>query len=163
MENALEIRKLHIKHEASIKSIGVLYYLAALLTPLAGLAVIFGDHQVGVGKFVVGALLVLLGFAYFKLGGWIRKLNAKAKTPATILACVGLIGFPFGTLINAYIIYLIQSKKGAFIFSDDYKAVIEATPEIKYKTSKIIWALLIIVALFIVLAIFGTIFGTKTH
>ena len=163
MENTQELRQSHIKHEASIKSVGILYYFAAVGAPLAGIAVLFEENTMVVGKFIIGPLLILLGIAYFKSGGWIKNLNTKARTPTTILACLGLLGFPLGTLINAYILYLIHSQKGKFIFSEEYKAVIAATPEIKHKTSPIIWGLLIVLGLFILLAIFGVLFGSKTH
>jgi hypothetical protein len=161
IENAQEIRKVNIKHEASIKSIGHLYYFSAILMPLAGLGIMLGESSMGVARWITGSLLLVLGIVYFKLGGWFIKLNPKAKTPGTILACLGLFAIPLGTLINAYILYLMHSSKGKLVFSSEYQVVIDATPEIKYKTSKIIWALLIILGLFILLAIFGTIFGKK--
>ena len=153
------IRTAHIKHEASVKSIGLLYYLAALLS-LIGAVGVFAGGELAVGaRWAVGLLLLGLSFCYFKLGGWFRTLNPKGRTPGTILACVGLLGVPVGTLVSVYILYLIQSKKGATVFSADYKAVIEATPEIKYKTSKIIVGLLIILGFFISLAIVGVFLG----
>jgi hypothetical protein len=44
----------------------------------------------------------------------------------------------------------VLSRKGVVVFSDEYKAVIEATPEIRYKTSIVVWiflAILLIVVL----------------
>jgi hypothetical protein len=155
----LEIRNAHIKHEASIQSIGLLYYLSAVLCIFAALATFLGKHEDGFVGWLIAALLLALGFCYYKLGGWFRALNRKAKTPGTILACFGLLGFPIGTLISAYILYLIQSKKGEMVFSDYYKEVVEATPEVKYRTSKVVLVLLVILALFLGLAIVGIIIG----
>ncbi|HKB60455.1 MAG TPA: hypothetical protein VKC56_10480, partial [Gallionellaceae bacterium] len=75
---------------------------------------------------------------------------------AGVLAGLGLLGFPFGTVISAFILYLLFSKKGAMVFSDEYKQVIADTPDIKYRTSIIVWiflALLIAAAAFVLVAL----------
>jgi len=53
-----------------------------------------------------------------------------------------LIGFPIGTLIHGYILYLYWGTKGRKVFSPEYKQIIAGTPHVKYKTSIIIWILL---------------------
>jgi hypothetical protein len=72
-----------------------------------------------------------------------------------VLSCFGLLGFPIGTLISAYFLYLLSSQKGVYIFSPEYARVIAATPHIKYKTSIIGWILLGILVFFIGLGIIG--------
>jgi hypothetical protein len=67
-----------------------------------------------------------------------------------VLAAIGLLGVPFGTLINGYILYLLLSHKGQRIFAADYPEIVAATPHIKYRTSAAVWVLLGLVALLIV-------------
>ena len=78
-----------------------------------------------------------------------------ARIPTGILSGIGLLAFPIGTLINAYVLYLIFSAKGKMVFSDEYRAVIEQTPHIKYRTSIIVWIVLGLLLLLIAFGIFG--------
>ena len=72
-----------------------------------------------------------------------------------MLAGFGLLGFPIGTLINAYILYLFLSKKGRTIYSPEYQEVIAATPHVKYRTSIVVWILLALVVVLIAAALPG--------
>lgn len=125
---------------------GVLYYVGAVLMGVGIGGAILDEHSI-VAKVGIIGLFAGLMFLYVRVGTWLRVLDRRARTPATILAAIGLLAFPLGTLINGYILYLLQSKKGTMVFSQEYKQVIEATPEIKYKTSILIWVLLGIVLL----------------
>ncbi|WP_309397833.1 hypothetical protein [Cerasicoccus maritimus] len=151
-----EIRQTHIKHEASLKSIGILYLLGGVLMILGSLGMLVGGFassggemgpegvgfMLGIAIFylVMGTLMIFLAVGFRKLKRWVR-------IPSTIIAALGLLSFPIGTLINGYILYLIWSAKGKMVFSDEYKLIIEATPDIKYKTSPVVWVLLIILLL----------------
>ena len=56
----------------------------------------------------------------------------------------GLIGFPVGTLINAYILYVVFCEQGRMVFSDDYHEIIRRTPHIRCRGSILVWILLTI-------------------
>jgi hypothetical protein len=73
---------------------------------------------------------------------------------------LGLIGFPIGTLISVYFLYLLLSQKGAYVFSPEYAQVIAATPHIQYKTSIVVWIFLGLLLVVIFLAIVFTVIGT---
>ena len=88
-------------------------------------------------------------------------MNSKIKIPATIFSAIGLLSVPIGTLINGYILYLIYSAKGNMVFSEEYRKVIAATPNIKYKTSIIIWIFLGIVVLGIAAAVLLPMFASR--
>lgn len=157
--DAQEIRNAHIKHEAAVRSIGVLYYLASIFSIIGGIGMVLSGREKPPVRFVVGPLLVLLAYAYWKLGGWFRSLDPKAKNPGTILACVGLLGIPIGTIINAYVLYLLHSQKGKVVFSSEYRSVVAATPDIVYRTSRIVWFLIYFTAAIILIVVLGALFG----
>jgi hypothetical protein len=137
------IRRDHIKHEASVKSIGVLYYLGAGLLIIAGiLAFVSEEDESLITKVLVGFVLLGLGLLQLCVGWGLRRLRSWSRIPTIILSAIGLLAFPIGTLIHGYIMYLVVCKKGAVVFSDEYKSVIEATPDIRYKTSIVVWILL---------------------
>ena len=157
LDDPRSIRKAHISHEASVKSIGVLYYLGAFC--LLGFGVLGFSNEKGrtlSEQITIGMFLCAFGVLQFWTGVGLRRLRPWAKTPTGILSGIGLLGFPVGTLINAYVLYLVFSKKGATVFSPQYQAIIAATPDIKYRTSVIVWVflgLLLAVLLAILLAV----------
>ncbi len=162
------IRMAHIQHEASIKSIGFLYMLGFLLC-------IIGIFPLGAG--LIGlqgmgpqerALMAGIGVFYMLLGGFqgytgyaLRGLKTWARWTAVVFSAIGLIGFPIGTLISAYFLYLLLSEKANTIFSPEYQAVIQQTPHVKAKTSVLAWIILAMLALGFVGAIVFLIFGAQ--
>ena len=108
----------------------------------------------------IGLVLLVVGGLQAACGFHLRRLRPLARIPVGIISALGLLAIPLGTLINGYILYLLFSKKGRFILSPEYQAIVAATPEIKYRTSIVIWILLGLVLVFIVGAIgASTIFG----
>jgi hypothetical protein len=145
------IRRAHIGHEASTRSVGLLYYLGGILVTVAAIV------SLSQGGAVVTALLLGLGVAQLFAGWGVRALRAWGRVVGSVLSAIGLLGFPVGTLINTYILYLF-SKKGRTIFSPAYKDVIAATPEVKYSTSIVIWILLALVVALVLAAALAPIF-----
>jgi len=161
------IRKEHISHEASVQSIGLLYYLGGGLVVCFGvitlvrlLATAGGLSERGAAG-LVAVFLLGLGAIQFWLGTGLRRLRKWARIPTGILSGIGLLGFPLGTIINAYVLYLIFSRKGRTVFSDEYQQVIQQTPHIKYRTSIIVWILIGLVVLLIGVGLLGAIFARR--
>ena len=159
--SAESIRRAHIKHEASVKSIGILYYLGACFLIGAGIVGFMSEEE---GAFISKALtvIILLGLGIFQcyVGWGLRRLRRWSRIPTIILSSIGLIGFPIGTLINGYILYLVLCRKGVVVLSDEYKSIIEATPDIRYKTSIVIWIFVGILISLIVLGIIAALLSS---
>ena len=66
---------------------------------------------------------------------------------------LGLPMVPVGTLIALYLLYLFLSQKGRTVLSTDYRGVIERTPDIRYRTSPLVWAVGGTIALLFALAL----------
>lgn len=158
------MRKEYLTHEASTKSIGTLYLLAGVLLILAGILFGIGTISFALSQttssikslptFVLMTLLFLgMGAIQIAVARGLWGLKTWARNTATVFAAIGLIGFPLGTLINGYFLYLLHSKKGEVVFSDEYKNVIAETPHIKYKTSVAVWVFLFLLVGFVVAAI----------
>ncbi len=154
---ATAIRKEHINRETEIKSVGGIYYLVGILAipgSLAGMVSMFGEGgRVNTLVFGYMILSLFIGVAVIFIGHGLRALRSWVKVPTGILSAIGLLAFPFGRLINGYILYLIFSKKGKMVFSEEYKEAILKTPDVAYKTSIIVWIFLALLLGFIVLAI----------
>jgi F0F1-type ATP synthase membrane subunit c/vacuolar-type H+-ATPase subunit K len=106
-------------------------------------------------------MILMLGLAafFFVTGIGIRKLKPWARIASGILAGLGLLAIPIGTLINAYILWLLFSKKGATVFSDDYKRIIAETPHVRQKTSIVVWVLIGLVVALVLFGLIGAVVG----
>lgn len=159
---AESIRKEHLNHEASIRAVGALYYLSTLGILAAGLIPFFtgpSPDEDRVTLFITGVLLLAMAAGFFMVARGLRNLRPWTRIPTVLLSVLGLLGFPVGTLINGYIIWLILSKKGRLVLSPEYAAIVAATPHIKYRTSIVIWILLGLIVLGIAAAVFIPIFA----
>jgi hypothetical protein len=153
------IRKAHISHEASIKAVGVLYYLGGIGVSIAAIGSLVGGRDAASVGLGVGLLLV--GVGQFFAGWGVRAFRGWGRVAGCILSAIGLIGFPIGTLINGYILYLFLSKKGRMIFSPEYQDIIAATPDVKYRTSIIVWIFLALIVVLLVAAVVVPMFSGK--
>lgn len=160
---AEDIRNEHIKHEASVKSVGVLYFIGAfLMVLLGGMILIAPSGPTGVETVLAGVIIICAAALHFALGMALRRLKRWAQIVAGIFSGVGLLGFPLGTIINGFILYLLFSKKGKTVFSPEYQEVIAQTPHIKYRTSIIVWIALGILVLLILFGVVGLFVGSRT-
>lgn len=171
--DAESVRRMYLNHEASVKSIGTLYYLGGFFGLLAGVLYLgigfvaltggLSGQQAGENERMIFAVtmwvfslfvLTLTGVQLWTAYG-LRRLRPYSRIAASVIAGIGLLGFPLGTLIGGYVLYLMLSAKGEFVFSPQYRAVIEQTPHIKYKSSIIVRILVGILIFFLLLALFG--------
>ncbi len=149
--HAEAVREEHLRHERAVRSVGTLYYLGAVL-------MIAGAIGEGVATDTTGPAGLMVFYTVFAaiaivVGRGLRKLRSWVRIPAVILSVIGLLGFPIGTLINGYILYLILSAKGKMVLSAEYQDIMQKTPHIKYRTSWIAWAILIVILVGILAAV----------
>jgi hypothetical protein len=169
---AHEIRLEHIKTEAAIRSIGTLYYLGAIVLCLAAFALgrfvpSSRGASTGPGIVIIGVICLVFGALSFFVARGIRKFQPWARVTSIVFASLGVLsafgaaaaktGAPLGIVINAYILYLLLSKKGRRIFESDYPEIVAATPDVKSKTSIVVWIALIVLALVVVGAILAAV------
>ena len=144
-------RRSHINTEATIKSVGILYYLGALaLTLVGGSALASGNPGRGVDDLAIGVIILILGIGQGVAAYGLRRLKSWARIPAIIISCIGLLGFPVGTLINIYILVKVLGKQGQFVMTPEYQRIIAATPHVKRKTSMVTWVLLILLIVILI-------------
>lgn len=154
-EDAEAIRRQFLNHEASIRAIGGLYIFSAVLVAFATVVIVIMGFTTAETP-PEGAIMVGLGLAYglfgwfsFYLGRGLRRLDSKVRLGTTILTVIGLIGIPIGTIINAYILWLLHSAKGKRVMTPEYQSIVAQTPHIKYRTP--VWLLILAVLLVVLL------------
>jgi len=99
---------------------------------------------------LLNVLLLALGIAQFFAGWGVRGLRSWGRIIGCVVSGIGLLGFPIGTVVNGYILYLYLSKKGRTIFAPEYQDVIAATPHVKYRASETFYRRLALVILALV-------------
>lgn len=154
------IREEHIKTEATLKSIGLLFYLAAFMLVAASVSLLAADtHGMTSGALLGGGVCVLLAFGIGAIAYGLRRLRGWARIPAiiitTIALIIGLINLSLGIIIHIYILAKLMGKQARFIMTPEYQRIVTATPQVKYKTSilvKVLLALLLIILIGIIAA-----------
>lgn len=179
------IRKSHLSHEANIQGFGCLYTLGGILGILGAISYVgigifvmaggvvpkeleFMVFGAGGDRLVSGGLTTLVGVVFLAIavaqlfaGRSMQTLNPSGKILAIVVAAIGMLQFPCGTLISGYLLYLLVSAKGRTVFSSAYKEVMQATPHIRYRTSIIVWIFLFILIGVILLGVLAAIFGAR--
>lgn len=164
------IRITYLTRETTIKSLGALFIaggilgcLLAVFHTLAGL-VALSEPRPGESVVLFFALAMLsgvLGVAQIFIAGGLWQLKPWARIAAIGFSCLGLLAFPVGTLLCAYFCYLLLSSKGAMVFSEPYRQVVEATSHIEYKSSVVVGILFTALLVPFVLVIIGLIVASS--
>lgn len=152
----------HLGHENGLKSLGTFHLLAgavfALASVILGLGFVFsllgGTSVISERpeELVPMVFTPVLAALHFQVGLGLRRLRASVRTTAIVLACLGLLGFPLGTLINAVFLSYLLSQKGTYVLTEEYQGIIARTPHVKAKTS-----IAAVVLLVFVLALFAAV------
>jgi len=173
------VRRRYLNHEMDVKAAGSLHLIGAVLGAIGfigGAAIVVsgtkGDSAVYVPLtvlyFVFSAILLTVGSGLRKLRPWARwtevvliglSLALKVVSALLRLLIVGAQVSPMiviraiGWVIPAYILYLMLSPKAAVVFSREYQGVIDRTPHVTLKTSRMTKMVLVLLAVSIVGAI----------
>jgi hypothetical protein len=146
VDSVVRIRQEHLLHEIRLKSVGTLYWLGTLMFGISGIAMLTSGDASRPGSVVgVGAAMSVLAVTLAVLGYGYRGLRPWLVVPGATVAILGLLAFPLGTLINAYVLYLLFCAKGRTVLAKDYAAVMAATPTLKYRRTVADWVALGIV------------------
>jgi len=107
--------------QTTVKVISVLYWIGAFFGLIAALVMFVGGSMMsyfptvpnltsglvavmGVVILVFAVLAAFVGYGLWNHKSW-------AKIVAIVLGVIGLFNFPFGTIINAFIIYFLAFNK----------------------------------------------------
>jgi hypothetical protein len=141
---AEQVRRMFFKHERAVKSISAFYMFGCLFAGLylaACIGMAYNDPLARPYALIGFAVLVLLFLVFYWIARGLWRLNPRIRTPLTLLSIIGLLGLPLGTILNAYILYLIHCEKGKYVFSPEYKEIIAQTLYIRPRISIVVWIL----------------------
>ncbi len=146
--NAEDIRRTHLRHEASVRAVGSFYFLSGVAMLIALRARGEGGARL-ISALGLSATLVYVALAalIIWLGRGLQRLSPLARIVAVVLSGIGLIVVPGGgTLIGGYVLWLLLSAKGKSVFSAHYRQIVAETPHIKHRT---LWWASVLVALLV--------------
>lgn len=141
------IRREHLKHEASVRSIGTMYYAGSVLWSLFG--VYFLLVAIRGNEFTAWPLAVVslvFGLASVVVAWGLRGLQRWAASAAAVLSALSLPVFPFGTVIGGFVLVLLRSAKGRRVFARDYASIVAATPHLEPGGSRLVWIVFAVAA-----------------
>jgi hypothetical protein len=188
LARAEAIRRKYIGHEASVKSIGHLHYLAVIFTLFVFVSVLaqlssMPRAEAGEGTawtagvifcFVVVILInLVMGVGLTGLKSWARWVEVALTILSLLYFLLGTAGaallaggpeilfFVVTSIISIYILYLLLSKKGSMVFSPEYREIMQVTPHVKYRTSRIVKGCLIAFVVLIVLSVVAALLAPR--
>ncbi|HTJ79787.1 MAG TPA: hypothetical protein VL357_12400 [Rariglobus sp.] len=133
-------RSEHLRHETTILMVGMLYYVAAGMMMAAAVAsLVLKNGTEAAVRFA--SLMGLLAAGYGFAGYLLRRLDARARYAASMMAVLGMLAVPIGTVFNAYVLWLVHNKKGRTVLSPEYRQVIAETPQIQCRVINSVLAL----------------------
>jgi hypothetical protein len=166
------IRREHLGTESGLRTFGILQLLGAVLAMGLGLFGLFivvldrsgalgnnGGEPMGLFDAVLFGLLCLLAPVSFWVGLGLRRYDPKIRGAATLVAALGLLGFPLGTLINLYFLHLLHGQKGKYVFTPAYHEIIARTPHLRPRTGFLVWLALGLIGLFVVAIVIAFVVG----
>jgi len=128
----VKIRKAHISVEESVKAMGGLYIITGIIIVIVAISVAFTMRDKTVSMIAVVAISIIVAVGCFITGRDMGRFILWTRIPTLVITTPVLLLFPVGTLIGAYVLYLIIGKKGRFVFTKAYQEIIAATPDVKY-------------------------------
>lgn len=190
-DDAEQIRREYQRHEANVKSVGLLQYLGAIVCGILSFGLLMALPRLGsdgrfreeMRPFFVG---MTIGFGLFAvvnafLGYGLRRFRNGARWTVVVLTSIGALMYGIGTLrllaqgaeapeilgnvmallISVYILSILTSPKNAMVFSPEYQAIIAETPHIKTGTSLVVKVLLAVVGGLVLLGVLAALLANR--
>lgn len=132
IDNAAQ-RAEHLRHETAILMMGRLYYVAGGCLLLAAIATVV-LRQTGEGL-RIASFFAMLAAGHAFAAYLLRRLDARARYSASLMAVLGLMAIPIGTVLGAYLLYLVHAPKGRRVLSPEYRDVVAKTPEFQCRVA----------------------------
>lgn len=156
------IRREFINHETSIRSLGCLSWLAAMVFSMVLVVGVVNVQSVSLGHLafmlVQAVLAAAIGRGLRTLQGWAGVLAALWAGVALALSLATLPSGAISMVISAYIIFLVVGTKGRRVLTPEYRAIVLETPHVKTHSSVVVWVLAVLLLVFLA-AVFGALLG----
>lgn len=149
------IRKEYLNTEATIKSVGILYYLGAIVLILVSVIPFTKSNpDLRSSDLIPVVLFLLLSIGMGVTAYGLRRLQSWTRIASIIISSIaliiGLINLSGGIIIHIYILVKMMGKQAAFVLTPEYQQIVANTPHVKRKTSVLVWVLLIVLLMVLI-------------
>jgi len=128
--------KFHVTVVAWLHILEAIFYIGGAILLMAffsGIGLLSGEPEaLGILTVVglcTGGFLLLFGVPVALAGWGLAKQEYWARVLAMVLAILGLFLFPIGTIVGAYVLWVLTSQPAAAYFGDEAdSSLAEATP-----------------------------------
>lgn len=150
-QDDMRIRQQFIGCESNLRSIGGVLILGGLI-----LAIVFGIFSVihfsngDRTDFPLATLfgvLALLGIVQLIVGIGVGRFRTRHRIGAIIFCVLWLLFFPFGTFVSGACLWYLVRPAAKYIFTPEYRDVIQRTPNLNFQTSAVSFGMLIVLLL----------------
>ena len=157
-QDDVRIRRQFIGCESNVRSIGVVMILGGLI-----LAIVFGFLSViwlaggdGIDLALAAffGVIALLGVVQLIVGIGVGRFRPRHRIGAIIFCAIWLLFIPLGTIIGGACLWYLLRPAAKYIFTAEYRDVIQRTPHVHFQTSAVSFGILIAV-LVAILALFA--------
>jgi len=150
-QDDMRIRQQFLGCESNVRSIGGVMILGGLI-----LAIVFGflsviyfsrGDNVNLALAAFFGVLASLGFAQLIVGIKVGSFRPRPRVGAIIFCGLWLLFIPFGTIIGGACLWYLLRPAAKYVFTPEYRDVIQRTPQVHFQTSPVSWGILVAVLL----------------
>lgn len=113
---------------------GLIFFVLAIIGIASGASLPEGAEPSSLSlMLLIPSIIFVVAMYIFSIsvGIGMRNLTSYGRISSTILAGIGLLAIGPGTLLSAWILYLLWAGPSTLIFSEEYRKVVNQTPHIQ--------------------------------
>jgi len=162
LQGDTRIRQQFIGVESNVRSIGGLLILGGLILAIVfgffSVYHFFGGDNVNLALAALFGFLALLGVGQLIVGIGVGRFRARHRFSAIGFCVLWLLFIPVGTIIAGACLWYLVRPAAKYIFTPEYRGVIQRTPQDHFQTSALSWGILITVMVAFLAFVAGTLF-----
>lgn len=143
-------------HERNVRALSLWFWMLGIGSAVAAVSALTKVDRglangASLGFLQIVLLLIIPWSALFLVGAWhLPRFTKTGQVLGAVGSALGMVSFPLGTLIGVFALWVLLGKRGQAVFTQEYRAAIAATPQLKYGLSigtKVALGLLVLVAI----------------
>lgn len=131
-EGGLSERAAMLKHEASIHSVALAFFGLGVLLVCAGVVAL----RQSIVPASIAFAAITLGALDLIIDSGLRRYWKPAQIAAVVVSTLSVFVFPVYLLVALYVIPTLINRQARQVFTNEYRAVIAATPHLSVPTSR---------------------------
>ncbi len=137
------VREKFIDCEANIKSIGGLIVLGGtIIAGVCGIMALVSIADDSFAGFALCAVIFGCGVGQAVVGVGVNRLRTWSRPVAVAVCGFWMLAVPLGTIIGGASLWYLARPTAKYVFTHEYREIIQRTPGVCFRTSVFAWSLL---------------------